>query len=193
MQLIGTWLDRTALYDKQWLYDRTAALKAANRKRNKGLPFKQRKRFRGKPRKRPNIKDFTEKIALIFSPIPCWDGLSKKELRAKAAAMNESVKSEHRERIKRLPKDWRKRLMDKTRFAQRPTKRRPASVRPKVHAASKEAWIIWIKTWESWIDRYDKASARLRQGLKEALEEFPAGSFVPSGIYRPTLATGPPH
>ena len=82
--------------------------------------------------------------------------------------------------------------MDPSRFAQRSGKRRPASVRPKVHDASKEEWVVWIKGWESWISLFDRASARLRRGIKEALDEFPKGAFIPSGIYLSAEDARPP-
>lgn len=52
--------------------------------------------------------------------------------------------------------------------------------------------VIWIKTWESWINFYDRASARLRRGIKEALDEFPKGAFIPSEIYPSEEASRPP-
>jgi len=64
-------------------------------------------------------------------------------------------------------------------------------VRPKVHAASKEGWILWIKNWENWINLFERASQRLRSGIKEALDEFPCGAFIPTGCYLP-IARPPP-
>lgn len=176
-------MNRTQQYDLEYLYERTAALKAANRKHNRQAPSAQRKPFRGKKRKRPKLKDYSEKLYLELSPLPCWDHLSKREVRSRSRELAASIVEEHKATIARLPWDWRKRLTDTSRSIRRPDKRRPPSVRPKVHAASKEGWVLWIKTWENWINLFERASQRLRSGLKEALDEFPPGAFIPTGLY----------
>jgi len=192
MTMLGRWINRTAQYDLEYLYERTAALKAANRKRNRGLPVSQRKSFRGKKRRRPKLSDYSEDLHLELSPLPCWDHLSKKEVRDRAREMAASIVEEHKDTIDRLPPHWRDRVTDQSRATQRPRKRRPPSVRPKVHAASKEEWILWIKNWENWINLFERASQRLRSGIKEALDEFPLGAFIPTGCYLAKARPPPP-
>lgn len=183
MRLVGTWVNRSKLYELEYLYRRTAALKAANRQRNKGLPANQQSPFRGKQRCRPRTKDVSERLELQLSPLPCWDHLSTEQVTAKVRGMVSEIEVEHADQVDRLPKDWRRRVTDRTLRTRRPDRRRKASVRPKVHAASKEAWVLWIKNWEAWIDVFERASRRLRGGTRKALGEFPPGAFIPAGWY----------
>ncbi|MEM7314433.1 MAG: hypothetical protein AAF497_14895, partial [Planctomycetota bacterium] len=143
MRLVGTWVNRSRLYELQYLYRRTAALKAANRRKNKRLPRDLQRPFRGKERTRPRTKDVSERLELELSPLPCWDHLPANDVVAKTRAMVAEIEAEYAETIEGLPKRWRRRATDRSLQTRRPEARRTASVRPKVHAASKDAWVLW--------------------------------------------------
>ena len=54
---------------------------------------------------------------------------------------------------------------------------------PRVHASSMEEWQSWVREYDEWWTRYERASMRLRRGIERALREFPEGSFIPSGVF----------
>ncbi len=82
-------------------------------------------------------------------------------------------------------------LTDKSQFAYQPEYSKK-SERPKVHAATFEMWKHYVDMRDLWIDRYRLASARLRKGIREALDEFPEHAFIPTGLYMPAPEGLPP-
>lgn len=60
-------------------------------------------------------------------------------------------------------------------------------VQPQAFAFTKEGRLTYIKSWKSWLTQYERASARLRNGVVEALKDFPEGvfrDFSPSSVRR---------
>jgi len=101
------------------------------------------------------------------------------------------ILEQYEEKRRGLAAGWRKKLQDESWFTHRPSKV-PKSPRPKVHAATEETWICWMRELEAFLSRYDRASRRLRAGIAEALEEFPEGCFIPSGVSTKRRGLPPP-
>jgi len=93
----------------------------------------------------------------------------------------DAILEEFEEKRRNLPAGWRKRLQDPRWFCHRPEKI-PKEPRPKVHAASLDDWVSWVREHDGWLTRYERASLRLRRGIVGALREFPEGCFLPTGI-----------
>ncbi len=165
MELHGIWVDRSGLYDLERTH-RRRKLKIVR----PWMTKKERKRF-------------DHRVTLKLHPLPCMDEMSSEQRRRIARDMRQDILVEHAERIGRLGRGWRKRLMDPILFGFRPRSTKKDIV-PMVHSASEEVWRCWIDDWESWYSRFDNASRRLRAGIAEALGEFPQGGFVPTGWCR---------
>ena len=161
MRLMGTWIRRSDLYE-------------VNR---------SRKRSRSRARRR-NVdpKRYEETLYLELSPLPCWDQLEPAEIAKRTRRIVDELLVEHVDKRKRVRKDYRKRLTDRSMFCYRP-ENPPRGERPKVHAATIEEWHRWVDEYDSWVAIYRHASARLCRGILEAIEEFPEHAFVPTGLY----------
>ena len=172
MKLRGLWIRRSELYE----LERTAARK-----------------LKAKPRRlsRAARKRCEDQVTLELSPLPCCDGWSRSQLMELAQQLCDEILEEHAEARARITMGWRKRLMDPALFCFRPEGTKKGD-RPKVHAASEESWIEWVREWEDWKLRYERAFRRLRNGIAAALGEFPEGAFLPTGIFRSQLAGVPP-
>ena len=171
MKLDGLWIRRSDLYE-------------VNRRKSRAKSSRARRR-------RVSRKSCEDRVSLELSPLPCWAHLSPAEIAERTRELVSKVLVDHREARQRVPRDYRKRLMDRSRFMMVP-KSRKREEKPKVHAASFETWIEWVKNWESWLRRYERASQRLRSGCVEALDEFPEGSFIPTGLWMEHLKAQPP-
>ena len=124
MQLVGRWIDRTQLYE----VDRGVSRRKKKITR-KWLTHKERKACE-------------REVVLPLDPLPFMDSLSAEERQAIAHEVCNQILIEHRRAIATVPRDWKKRLCDRSLFTYRPesTKR---GVVPEVHAESKEAWRLW--------------------------------------------------
>ena len=89
-----------------------------------------------------------------------------------------SVVEQNQEKIERLPKNWKQRILSKVPDVRPETVKR--SPRVLVHAASKKARAEFREMLRAWLEQYWRASERLRSGCMEALKSFPANSFPPS-------------
>ena len=172
MKLKGKWVRRTELYD----HERTAS--------------RRRRKITRRKLSRLEYNKCVDILTLELSAIPCWADLSKHQYAKRVRALIDELLIENADVRKRVRKDYRKRLTNPDLFCFRP-KSTKKGVQPLVHSFSYAAWIEHIKNWEAWRTRYAKASARLRQGIAEALNEFPEQAFIPSGIWL-QLTTGLP-
>lgn len=173
MRMKGVWVKRSDLYE----VNRTRRRQLKNKKRAQRRQVKQ--------------KDYEERLTLSLSPIPCWDGLDGKEIAKRSRELCREILAEHADKRDRVPKDYRKRLMDRSRYCHRP-KRRKRTERPKFHAATYEEWKRCVREIDLWHERYKAASARLRSGVLEAIWEFPEHAFLPTGIFFRTENGLPP-
>ncbi len=164
MELRGTWIDRSALWDV--------------RRGNERRKLEVIRRWL----RRKELASCRHEVTLKLAPLPCLDDWTKERRRELAQALREEILEENADKIGRLAKGWRKRLMDTAMFTYQPDGAKQGVV-PQVHCATKDAWRRWIEEWEFFVNRYERASRRLRSGIREALDEFPSGCFVPSGIW----------
>lgn len=169
MKLKGKWIDRSALWDVQ--------------RGNQRRKLKVTRRWLAKK----ELARCSREVVLELAPLPCLDEWSKEQRTQLAQSLREQILEENAEKIGKLAKGWRKSLMDKALFTHKPDGAKQGVV-PQVHSATKDAWRCWIEEWDQFINRYERASLRLRSGMLEALQEFPSGCFVPSGI---CLRAGP--
>lgn len=163
MKLRGTWINRSALWE----------VRRCNQRRK---PKVTRRWLHKK-----ELASCRHDVTLELAPLPCMDNWTPERRKQFAQALREEILQENAGKIGRITSGWRKRLMDKSMFAYQPDSAKQGVV-PQVHCATKDAWRCWIEEWESFINRYQRASRRLRDSILEALEEFPPGCFVPSGI-----------
>lgn len=182
MKMQGTWVNRTELDKSNREYWRKKKLSAALKK----------KRGVSKTLRPPREREFETKLELELTPLPCWRGLDPRDVKEQVHAIHAEVLVEYADQIGKVACDWKKRLTDKSLRCFRPTQTKRGK-RPKFHSASKEQWKIYMNNWESWLIRYEDASRRLRQGIVEALYEFPKHCFLPTGLIpREALAKPPP-
>ena len=172
MKLFGIWIPRSELYE----------LERGGRRKPKVM----RRRLQAAAQKRCQ-----QRVCLELSPLPCCDGWSAEQLVELANQLCQEILFEHADQRAQIRKGWRKRLMDPARLCFRPPSTKKGD-RPRVHAASEGDWIEWVKDWEEWSIRYEKASRRLRRGVATALGEFPEGAFLPTGLFASELAGLPP-
>lgn len=173
MTMKGVWVRRSELYE----VNRTRKRQMNNKKRARRRAVKQR--------------DYEDHLTLKLAPIPCWEGLEKKEIARRSRELCREILAEHADKRAEVPKNYRKRLMDRSLFGHRP-KHRKRTERPKVHAATYEEWQRWVEEIDQWHKRYKSASARLRAGILEAIWEFPEHAFLPTGIFFRTEDGLPP-
>ncbi len=164
MQLVGRWIDRTAFYEVE---------RGASRRK---------KKVSRKWLARKELKACQSKVVLPLAPLPCTDDMSPKERRAIAHELCSSILMEHKDKIAKVRRDWKKSLCDPRKFAYQP-KSAKSDIVPEVHADSKETWRLWKIEWDDWVNQYERASRRLREGITEALREFPEGCFLPTGCF----------
>jgi len=60
------------------------------------------------------------------------------------------ILEQYEEKRRGLAAGWRKKLQDESWFTHRPSKV-PKSPRPKVHAATIEEWISWVRAFDEWL------------------------------------------
>lgn len=164
MQLEGVWISRTKLYERVRKHNRRS--KAVVRR---DLDHK-------------TYKSYEHKMMLELSPIPDWKSLKPKEIAKRSREICSKILRDHADKISTVARDFRKRLMDRDKFCFRP-EAREKSVSPIAHAATLEVWQRYKDEWEAWNDKFDRASERLRQGILEAVHEFPEQAFLPTGIW----------
>ena len=169
MVLKGQWIDRTALWSVR-----------RGRQRRK---LEVTRRWLSKR----ELAACTHDLALELAPLPCMDSWTLLQRQELARHLCAEIVEENADKIRMLRRGWRKRLMDATMFTYRPDGAKQG-IRPQVHCATKDAWRCWIAEWEQFLNRYERASRRLREGIIEAIGEFPPGCFLPSGIARRSRA-----
>ena len=144
-------------------------------------------RAAGRPVKR---YEFATRYEILLSKLPCWRKLSIDEHREKC---REIVAEIERETAEIYARDRRRPLGAKRILEQDPheppkseLERSPA---PMCHAATYVEYEFFRKFYYRFRDRYRAASKRFREGIPEALSEFPARCFLPSRpqIPRPKL------
>lgn len=172
MALVGDWIDRTELYE----LERTT-------------PWKIRavRKFVDKAQ----LKRCTQRLSLQLSPLPCWDHLTKDQLRAEARELRASILTENAEQIAKLRAGWRKRLMNEERRGEEPESTAKSN-QPRVHASGMAEWTAWVQEYDRWHSRYEVASAKLRRGIAEALHDFDEDCFIPTGIFPRGFGRPPP-
>ena len=171
LRMRGIWVRRSEMYE-------------VNRSRRRARSPRARRR-------QVNPKNFEDMMVLELSPLPCWDDLEPKEIARRTREIVQDLLVEYAEQRRQVRRDYRRQLTDRSQFCRRPQST-PRSERPRVHAATLEEWKRWVDELESWTARYRAASARLRQGILEAIEEFPENAFVPTGLYRRQSHGRPP-
>ncbi|REJ75180.1 MAG: hypothetical protein DWQ36_06430 [Acidobacteria bacterium] len=156
----GQWIDRSGLFQATQGYESNP--RAKNRRVRK---------------KQPRRIDFTRKLDVVLSPIPCWEHLTSKEYRAAVLGLLHEIANDHGDLIQQVPDDWKKRILSRDpKPRPRKTKRSP---RPLCHAATREAWLEFKERFSEYVSAYMSASALLRSGVLAALEHFPKGCHLP--------------
>ena len=173
MKHTGVWVRRSEMYE----------VTRTRRRLEKRQRVRRKKRF--------DPKQFEDRLTLELSPLPCWDGLESSEVIRCSRELCNELLVEHADARARVPRDYQKRLTDKGQFAYQPEYSKK-SERPKVHAATFEMWKHYVDMRDLWTGRYRLASARLREGIREALDEFPEHAFIPTGLYMPAPEGLPP-
>ena len=176
MEQHGTWVRRSDLYE-------------ARRR-------EERKRSRSPWRKHlaPSVKvrHFEDRKTLKLSPLPCWRKLGPRELKRRYQSVCQQVLAASQEQRATVARDWRRRITQRTRGA-RPDHPPARSEKPRVHAASKDSWRIFVDYHDLWLEHYRRASAKLASGKLGALWEFPRNCFLPTGVTpRSKLGVPPP-
>ena len=110
--------------------------------------------------------------------MPCWEELSTEAYCAAVCELMASVVEQNQEKIERLPKNWKQRILRRVPETRPETVKRSPCVL--VHAASKKARVEFREMLRAWLEQYWRASERLRSGCMEALGSFPPNSFPPS-------------
>ena len=176
MKMKGIWIERTKLWQR--------------------VP--SRKRKKGAVRRWLSRKDYekcVQHLDLELAPLPCWEGLTPKERTLRARELCREIQSENAEIRASVPRDYKKKLTNRNLFTYRPPKekrRRKNRNAPKVHAATLEEWKVWVDELRDWHAQYQRASQRLRQGVLEAIFEFPKNAFLPTGLIIPQPCKLPP-
>ena len=156
----GVWTDRTALGE---------ARREHQRYRSAGNPRIKRRR--------PKQKDFQTPVTVELSKIPSLSHLSDGQYAEAMRDLLEAKKLEHAEVIETISEGWQRKVRSLVATSTpKHTKRRP---KPFCHAATKAAREQYRATRKAWIDAYDAASERFRQGVLEAIAEFPENAYLP--------------
>lgn len=144
--LRGIWVDRTAMY---------------------------RARQRGE---RPRKADYTVRVEVALSALPCWTDLDPLEYRRRVKRIVERIETESRDRHRLAgtrPLGVKKILAQDPQSQPRHSNRSKA---PRFHAATAEASIALKQAYREFVDQFRHAADRLKCGAKAT---FPPGSFPP--------------
>ena len=126
----------------------------------------------------PKRYDHAEKYPITLVPLPCWEGFSPKERQARA---REVVAEVEKEASAARRASGRRPLGVQAVLAQDPHDHPAQSSRsPAPLSHGNRAERQWFKNlyWK-FVRAFRQASARLREGILEAIDEFPAGCFLP--------------
>ena len=136
-------------------------------------------------RKKPRRSDFKQPVVVELTKIPSWSQLSDEQYAEAVRDMLEAKKKEHAEEIAKVPEHWRDRVLglDPCSSPEK-TARRP---KPFCHAATREARQAFKAQLKASINAFAEASARFRQGVLEALAEFPENFYPPRVLRVPDL------
>ena len=157
-ELVGIWLDRTALYE------------ATRRARRKGETVDE--------------NDYKIEYPIHLTVLPCWDNLSTKEYQRRCMEMVAEIEREAKAENQRLSRD----VMDIHELLElnphdippkpnRAGMKSEESARPMVHASTKRARKAFLAGYYRFVEKFRKASKRLRNGERNV--EFPLYSFPP--------------
>ena len=149
----GLWIDRTGMYEA----------------RRRGEKVKK--------------ADFTERLELRLSPLPCWSDLDPLEYRRRVAQMVKAIEDETWERHHLLgtkPMGPEK-ILKQSPYAKPITTK--TSKAPRFHTATPEAWIEMMASYRDFAAAFRQAAQLLKDGVFNA--KFPEGSFPPG---RPFVA-----
>ena len=173
MRLEGVWVDRTALYEPV-------------RKKTR-----QSKAVRRRDLDRSSYKAYEKKVMLELTPIPRWKRLEPREIAKRCRGLIGEILVEHADVIASVRPGYRARLTDRSMFCYRPDGRK-SGIRPLVHAHDKEVWQRYADRAKQFFGAFKRASDRLRQGVLEAVYEFPEQAFLPTGIVSRFAESLPP-
>ena len=132
----------------------------------------------------PGAWDFAQEESFCVAPIPCWEHLTREEIRARVQTLIKEIERETRDRLEaedRCPMGAQRVLKQHPHDQPAMTKRSPA---PLVHAATLEAWIAYKEAWMEFRYRYRIAALRMSRGESAA---FPTGCFPPRGAFIPNV------
>ena len=173
MRLQGVWVDRTGLYEP--VRKKTRQSKAARRRELD----------------RATYKSYEKKIMLQLSPIPRWRHLETKEIAKRCRELIRQILEDYADVIASVRPGYRRRLTDKRMFCYRPDQQK-SGIRPLVHAQDGEVWKCYAERANQFFRQFKRASERLRQGILEAVHEFPEHAFLPTGIVSRFAQSLPP-
>ncbi|MEM7400239.1 MAG: hypothetical protein AAF354_15140, partial [Pseudomonadota bacterium] len=180
MTIDGLWVDRSSLYEVE-----------------RGL-HRRKKKVTRKRLTRKQLAEYQHQLAIQLAPMPYQAEMTEAERQADIRSIIAEILEENAEKVamaQRFRKQRRRKIMDLRKLALQPEWVKN-DVEPLVHAdgygdKDDHTWRLWMLEWESWLNAYERASKRLRSGIKEALAEFPEGCFLPS-IPQAALAGKPP-
>ena len=173
MRLEGVWIDRTHLYER--VRKETRQSKAVVR-----LELD-----------RATYKSYEKKMMLPLAPIPCWAHLEVPEIAKRCRELVREILLEHADVIQTVQPGYRARIMDKRQFHHRPESRK-RGVQPLVHAHDPEVWKRYADRANRFFRQFKSASERLRQGILEAVYEFPEQALLPRGLLSRFQENQPP-
>ena len=99
MRMKGVWVRRSELYERV----------RKKRRRSKAVIRRQLTR--------EEYLEYEDRLTLELSPLPCWDELDRKEIAMRSRELCRKVLHDYADERSRVAKGYRKRLMDRSRFA----------------------------------------------------------------------------
>lgn len=134
-------------------------------------------------------EEFRQPVVVELTPLPCWRGLTREQVREQVERMAREIEIEARDlRLasgEGRPKGRRRLLEVHPHDRPRAWTPKPA---PFCHAASRRTRLELREAFNLFTRAYRSASRAWRAGDRSALELFPEGCFLPSLSYRPLAA-----
>ncbi len=181
MKIDGLWVDRTSLYEVE-----------------RG-PRRRKKKVTRKRLSRQQLRAHQHSVKLELSPLPYQAEMTEAQRTAEIRAVISEILAENAKKVamaQRYRKQRKKRITNPDNLGRRPDSVK-SEVQPLVHAdgygdPDDHTWQLWMLEWEAWLNAYERASKRLRDGFKEAMGEFPEGCFLPAVPRAAAVSAQPP-
>lgn len=160
-----------------------------------GVWFDRTREYRTRKRKKkPTKYEFATRYRVTLAPLPSWGPLSEAERRARVAEMVRLIEAQAvaaRAKTGRAPLGREKVLRQNPHDAPRSIARSPA---PLVHASTRVLRREYWGKYLAFVTAFHAAAVRLKEGILEAVHEFPPGCFLPRFPFRPPpIAATAPH